>query len=580
MNTTITHRSAAISPALAEAGLQPLLARIYAQRGIETMEELERGLAHMLPLGQLKGIEEAAELLAEAIASEQRILIVGDFDCDGATSSALAVRALHMLGATQVDYLVPNRFEYGYGLTPEIVAVAAERQPDLIVTVDNGISSIDGVASANERGIRVLVTDHHLQGRELPAAAAIVNPNQQGDEFPSKNLAGVGVIFYVMLGLRVVLREMGWFEEQEMAEPNLATLLDLVALGTVADVVPLDHNNRILVGQGLARIRAGKCTAGITALSTVAKRNQSALAATDLGFALGPRLNAAGRLDDMSLGIELLLTDDPARAMELAQRLDGLNHERRAIENEMKEEAMSILDEMELGAAGNTDEELPTGLCLFEPHWHQGVIGILASRIKDRLHRPVIIFAQADDGSLKGSARSVPGLHIRDALDAVAAGSPGLLTKFGGHAMAAGMSLALADFDRFSEAFDTEVRRHLGPEDLRREIVSDGALTENELSLELAETLRAGGPWGQGFPEPMFDGVFELVSKRIVGEKHLKLVLRPAGSQQAIDAIAFNTVDDDWPIGVKQVELAYRLDVNEFNGKRTAQLMVEHIEPV
>ena len=584
MNTTITHRSAEISPALAEAGLQPLLARIYAQRGIETMEELERGLAHMLPLGQLKGIESAAELLAEAISEQQRILIVGDFDCDGATSSALAVRALHMLGATQVDYLVPNRFEYGYGLTPEIVAVAAECTPDLIVTVDNGISSIDGVASANERGIRVLVTDHHLQGRELPAAAAIVNPNQQGDEFPSKNLAGVGVIFYVMLGLRVVLREMGWFEEQEMAEPNLATLLDLVALGTVADVVPLDHNNRILVGQGLARIRAGKCSAGIAALITVAKRNPSALAATDLGFALGPRLNAAGRLDDMSLGIELLLTDDPSRAMELAQRLDGLNHERRAIENEMKEEAMSILDEMELDASNDDNADLPTGLCLYEPHWHQGVIGILASRIKDRLHRPVIIFAQADDGTIKGSARSVPGLHIRDALDAVAASNPGLLTKFGGHAMAAGMSLALTDFDRFREAFDAEVRRHLGPEDLRREIVSDGALSENELSLDLAETLRAGGPWGQGFPEPMFDGVFELVSKRIVGEKHLKLVLRPVGkeqgSKQAIDAIAFNTVDDDWPLDVSQVELAYRLDVNEFNGKRTAQLMVEHIEPV
>lgn len=576
MNTTISHRSADISPALADAGLHPILARIYAQRGIESAAQLERGLARMLPLDQLKGIEQAAELLAEAITSEQRILIVGDFDCDGATSSALAVIALRMLGATQVDYLVPNRFEYGYGLTPEIVAVAAERTPDLIVTVDNGISSIDGVAAANERGIRVLVTDHHLQGHELPAAAAIVNPNQQGDEFPSKNLAGVGVIFYVMLALRAVLREMGWFEEQEMAEPNLATLLDLVALGTVADVVPLDHNNRILVGQGLARIRAGKCAAGIAALISVAKRNPSALAATDLGFALGPRLNAAGRLDDMSLGIELLLTDDSGRAMELAQRLDGLNHERRAIENEMKEEAMSILDEMEL----DSSQDLPTGLCLFEPHWHQGVIGILASRIKDRLHRPVIIFAQADDGTIKGSARSVPGLHIRDALDAVAAGNPGLLTKFGGHAMAAGMSLALDDFDRFREAFDAEVRRHLGPEDLRREILSDGELTDSELNLDLAETLRAGGPWGQGFPEPMFDGVFELVSKRIVGEKHLKLVLRPAGSEQAIDAIAFNTVDDDWPVEVKQVELAYRLDVNEFNGKRSAQLMVEHIEPV
>jgi single-stranded-DNA-specific exonuclease len=576
MSISIQHRSTIIAPALAEAGLHPVLARAYAQRGIESTEQLERGLKHMLPLDQLKGIEQAAELLAEAISEQQRILIVGDFDCDGATSSALAVRALRMLGATQVDYLVPNRFEYGYGLTPEIVAVAAERTPDLIVTVDNGISSIDGVAAANERGIPVLVTDHHLQGHELPAAAAIVNPNQQGDEFPSKNLAGVGVIFYVMLGLRAVLREMGWFAEQEMAEPNLAELLDLVALGTVADVVPLDHNNRILVGQGLARIRAGKCSAGITALIMVSKRNQANVAASDMGFAIGPRLNAAGRLDDMSLGIELLLTDDPARAQELAQRLDGLNHERRAIENEMKAEAMSILDEMELEEGA----DLPTGLCLFEPHWHQGVIGILASRIKDRLYRPVIIFAQADDGTLKGSARSVPGLHIRDALDAVAAGHPGLLSKFGGHAMAAGLSLAADDFERFREAFDSEVRRYLGPDDIKREILSDGELTQNELNLELAETLRAGGPWGQGFPEPTFDGTFELVSKRIVGEKHLKLVLRVLNSEQAIDAIAFNTVDDDWPVDVRQVELAYRLDVNEFNGKRTAQLMVEFVEPV
>ena len=586
MPVSITCRVVDAPLTLDIAGLHPVLARVYAQRGIASMEQLERGLAHLLPLDRLKGIDQAAELLAAAVSSQQRILIVGDFDCDGATSSALAVRALHMLGAQSVDYLVPNRFEFGYGLTPEIVAVAAERQPDLIVTVDNGISSIDGVAAANERGIRVLVTDHHLQGSELPAAAAIVNPNQQGDEFPSKNLAGVGVIFYVMLAVRAQLREQGTFADRP--EPNLADLLDLVALGTVADVVPLDHNNRILVGQGLARIRAGKCNAGITALCSVAKRNQSNLAATDLGFALGPRLNAAGRLEDMSLGIELLLTDDPARALELAQRLDGLNHERRQIETEMKEEAMLILDAMELDVAeakgAKQGAELPTGLCLFEPHWHQGVIGILASRIKDRLHRPVIIFAQADDGTLKGSARSVPGLHIRDALDAVAASNPGLLSKFGGHAMAAGLSLALDDFDRFRAAFDTEVRRHLGPEDLRREILSDGELAGDELDLALAETLRAGGPWGQGFPEPLFDGTFELVSKRIVGEKHLKLVLRPVGkeqgSAQTIDAIAFNTVDDDWAVGVSQVALAYRLDVNEFNGRRSVQLMVEHIEPV
>ncbi len=580
MPTTIVRRAANAADSLKNTALHPILARIYAQRGITSSAELERGLAHLLPVDQLKGVEAAAELLAEAITQQQRILIVGDFDCDGATSSALAVRALRVLGAEQVDYLVPNRFEYGYGLTPEIVVVAAERKPDLIVTVDNGISSIDGVVAANECGIRVLVTDHHLQGHELPAAAAIVNPNQQGDEFPSKNLAGVGVIFYVMLALRAVLREMAWFEEQEKKEPNLAELLDLVALGTVADVVPLDHNNRILVGQGLARIRAGKCNAGISALIAVAKRNASTLAATDLGFALGPRLNAAGRLDDMSLGIELLLTDDPARAQELAQHLDGLNHERRAIEQEMKEEAMVILDEMEL----DEGTDLPIGLCLFEPHWHQGVIGILASRIKDRLHRPVIIFAQADDDTIKGSARSVPGLHIRDALAAVAAGNPGLLNKFGGHAMAAGMSLKLEDFERFRDAFDTEVRRHLGPEYLCREILSDGELAQNELNLDLAETLRAGDPWGQGFPEPLFDGVFELVSKRIVGEKHLKLVLRLIGvesrEQQAIDAIAFNTVDDDWPAEVNQVELAYRLEVNEFNGRRSAQLLVEHIKPL
>ena len=411
---------------------------------------------------------------------------------------------------------------------------------------------------------------------QLPAAAAIVNPNQQGDDFPSKNLAGVGVIFYVMLALRAALRERGWFEEQELAEPNLAELLDLVALGTVADVVVLDHNNRILVGQGLARIRAGQCSAGIAALIAVSKRNQAELVAADLGFALGPRLNAAGRLEDMSLGIELLLTDDPARAQELAERLDGLNYERRHIETEMKEEAMLTLDKMELDESA----DLPTGLCLFEPHWHQGVIGILASRIKDRLHRPVIVFAQADDDSIKGSARSVPGLHIRDALDAVAARHPGLLSKFGGHAMAAGLTLALDDFERFSAAFDEEVRRHLGPEDLRREILTDGTLSDTELNLELAQSLRDAGPWGQGFPEPLFDGEFELVSRRIVGEKHLKLVLRPPRSEQAIDAIAFNTVDDDWPVEVARVVLAYRLDVNEFNGRRSAQLLVEHIQPL
>ena len=575
MTINIIRRSSNTTSSFESAGIHPVLMRVYAQRNIDSAEKVEYGLSHLLPFTELSGIDLAAALLVKAVKEQQHVLIVGDFDCDGATSSALAVRALRMLGAGQVDYLVPNRFEYGYGLTPEIVEVAAQRTPDLIVTVDNGISSIEGVAAAKDKGMDVLVTDHHLPAEVLPAADAMVNPNLSGDGFPSKNLAGVGVIFYVMLALRAKLRDEGWFKKQKIAEPNLATLLDLVALGTVADVVSLDYNNRILVAQGLARIRQQQCCPGISALIRVAKRKQRDLVASDLGFSLGPRLNAAGRLEDMSLGIECLLTDDPDRAQELAQRLDGLNSERRQIESEMKEEAMLTLDEMEL----DESSDLPVGLCLFEPHWHQGVIGILASRIKDRLYRPVIVFAQADGDSIKGSARSVPGLHIRDALDAVAARHPGLLTKFGGHAMAAGLTLNIDQFEQFSTAFDKEVRQHLGPENLRREILSDGFLDKDELNLSIAETLRDGGPWGQGFSEPLFDGVFELVNRRIVGSKHLKLTVCPPGSSQPVDAIAFNTVDDDWPTTVKQVELAYRLDVNEFNGRRSVQLLVEYIRP-
>lgn len=576
MNTTIHRRKANTLTSLENTELHPVLARVYGQRDIQSEKELERGLSHLLPFTQLKGIEHAAALLAQAVEQGQRILIVGDFDADGATSSALAVRALRLLGAKSVDYLVPNRFEYGYGLTPEIVAVAAQRQPDIIVTVDNGISSIEGVAEANSRDMAVLVTDHHLPGEQLPAAAAMVNPNQPGDEFPSKSLAGVGVIFYVMLALRAHLRASAWFTAQDMEEPNLASLLDLVALGTVADVVPLDHNNRILVAQGLARIRQGQCCPGISALISVAKRNQADLVATDLGFALGPRINAAGRLEDMSLGIECLLTDDPDHALQLARQLDSLNHERRQIETDMKAEAMAILDEMQL----DEGSDLPTGLCLYEPHWHQGVVGILASRVKDHLHRPVIAFADAGEGIIKGSARSIPGLHIRDALDAVAAHHPDLLSKFGGHAMAAGLSLEAAQLERFRLAFDEEVRRCLSEEDLQKMILSDGQLGGDELSLPVAEALRAGGPWGQGFPEPLFDGVFDVVKRRIVGEHHLKLVLRPIGSEHTLDGIAFNTVDNDWPLDVSQVELAYRLDVNEYNGTRRAQLLIEHLSPL
>ncbi len=577
---TVTRRPNAPVPTDLPADLPPLLGRIYAARGIVSAEALDCSLAKLLPFTELLGIDAAVDLLVQALHQRQRILIVGDFDADGATSSALAVRALRAMGAAQVDYRVPNRFEYGYGLTPEIVAVVAENEPDLLITVDNGIASIDGVAAAKARGMRVLVTDHHLPGDVLPAADAIVNPNQPGDTFPAKSLAGVGVIFYVMLALRARLRETDWFDARKMTEPNLASLLDLVALGTVADVVPLEHNNRIFVAQGLARIRHGRCCPGISALIRVAKRNQADLVAADLGFALGPRLNAAGRLEDMALGIECLLADDPDAALLLAQRLDELNRERREIEAEMKVEAMRILDEMALAENAG----LPVGLCLFEPHWHPGVIGILASRVKDRLHRPVIVFAktgvESGDDDIKGSARSVPGLHIRDVLDAVAKRHPDLLSKFGGHAMAAGLSLARGDFARFSRAFDEEVRRCLDPADLRRELLSDGELQVSELNLQLAESLRAAGPWGQGFAEPLFDGVFELVQRRIVGECHLKLVLRPPGGGQVIDAIAFNTVDDDWPADTTQVALAYRLDVNEYNGRRSAQLLVEHIQGV
>ena len=575
MTVSITRRPAHSPTFPIPLDMPRLLADIYAARGVASVEELDYSLTRLLPFETMSGLKEAVELLQQALREGQRILIVGDFDADGATSSALAVRALRAMGAEAVDYLVPNRFEYGYGLTPEIVAVAAQRSPDLLITVDNGIASIDGVAAAKEHGMRVLITDHHLPGEALPAADAIVNPNRPGDAFPAKETAGVGVIFYVMLALRARLRETDWFAERGIDEPNLASLLDLVALGTVADVVPLEHNNRILVAQGLVRIRRGQCCHGITALARVARRDPARLVASDLGFAIGPRLNAAGRLEDMALGIECLLTDDPDTALRLAQRLDAINRERREIEAEMQAEALAILDEMALA----DDAELPVGLCLYEPHWHQGVIGILASRVKERLHRPVIVFAESDAGELKGSARSVPGLHIRDALDAVAKRHPDLLNKFGGHAMAAGLSLAASDFERFSATFDAEVRRHLGTEDLQREILSDGELRDDELTLDTAEALRAGGPWGQAFPEPLFDGVFEVVQRRIVGDKHLKLVLRPPGGEGVIDAIAFNTVDDDWPADSRQVELAYRLDVNEYNGRRSVQLMVEHIRP-
>lgn len=553
--------------------LPPLLTRLYAARGVQSAAELDKGLARLIPYQQLKGIDAAVDLLVQALQQRQRILIVGDFDADGATASSVGVLGLRMLGAAHVDYLVPNRFEYGYGLTPEIVAVALQRQPELLVTVDNGISSVDGVTAAKEAGLKVLVTDHHLPGPELPAADAIVNPNQPGCAFPSKALAGVGVMFYVLLALRARLRELGWFAKAGISEPNLGELLDLVALGSVADVVPLDANNRILVHQGLARIRAGRARPGLRAVLEVAGRQHARITSTDLGFILGPRLNAAGRLDDMSLGIECLLCEDEALARDMAQQLDELNKDRKAIEQGMQREALAQLKDLPV-------ESLPFGLCLFEPDWHQGVIGILASRLKERYHRPAIAFADAGDGLLKGSARSVPGLHIRDALDAVAARHPGLISKFGGHAMAAGLSLPQEHFGAFAAAFDAEVRRQLSEDDLTGRLLSDGQLGAEEFHLELAKALRHAGPWGQHFPEPLFHGVFQIVTQRVVGEKHLKLVLKTECGSLTLDGIAFNVDRDIWPNpNVRWVELAYKLDVNEYQGRESVQLMVAHLAP-
>ncbi|EMB2348426.1 single-stranded-DNA-specific exonuclease RecJ [Serratia marcescens] len=557
------------------ASLPPLLRRLYALRGVQAEQELERGVKGMLPWQQLDGIDDAVSLLQQALADGRRIMVVGDFDADGATSTALTVLALRSMGGAAVDYLVPNRFEDGYGLSHEVVEQAAARGAELIVTVDNGISSHAGVDVAHAKGMQVLVTDHHLPGETLPAAEAIVNPNLRGCAFPSKSLAGVGVAFYLMLALRARLRDSGWFEQRALAMPNLAELLDLVALGTVADVVPLDANNRILVYQGLNRIRAGKCRPGIRALLEVANRDARQLAANDLGFALGPRLNAAGRLDDMSIGVALLLSDDIAQARMLANDLDALNQTRREIEQGMQVEALQLCDQLE-----RTSTELPYGLAMYHPEWHQGVVGILASRIKERFHRPVIAFAPAGDGILKGSGRSVPGLHMRDALERLDMLNPGLMMKFGGHAMAAGLSLEEAKFDEFRQRFGELVGEWLDPAMLEGVIWSDGELAMQELSLTTAELLREGGPWGQAFPEPTFDGKFRILQQRLVGEKHLKLMVEPLGGGPLLDGIAFNVDTTLWPdSSVREVELAYKLDVNEFRGNRNVQLLIQHLWP-
>ncbi len=550
--------------------LHPLLRRLYTARGVREAGDLELGLEHLIPVGQLGGIDAAVELLCRHFGLASRIVVVGDFDADGATSTALVVRQLSRLGFAHVGFIVPNRFEYGYGLTPEIVRLAAAQQPALIITVDNGIASHAGVLEAQALGIETLVTDHHLPAATLPAAAAIVNPNSPGELFPSKALAGVGVAFYLMAALT---REMQ-LRRLHPGPPSVADLLDLVALGTIADLVPLDRNNRVLVQQGLRRIRAGRCLPGIRALLEAANRTPATVVAADLGFQIGPRLNAAGRLDDMSVGIQCLLTDDLDSARLLAGRLSQLNHDRRELELQMQQEAMLAIADMQ------DDADLPLGVCLFDESWHQGVVGLVASRVKDRVHRPVIALARGDQLSLKGSARSVPGVHIRDVLDAVASRHPGLIEKFGGHAMAAGLTLPAVRLHEFRAAFDAEVSRWMTLDDATGILHSDGELAGDEITLEIAHLLRESGPWGQAFPEPLFDGEFEVRGVRVLSERHLKMEVRRVDGP-AYEAIAFRHFDhDDAPqVAVSdRIHIAYRLDVNHYNGTQRLQLVVEDLK--
>lgn len=541
--------------------IDPLHARLFAMRGLTAPVELDYGLANLAPIGALENIDLAAELV---IANrDEKIIVVGDFDVDGATSTALVLRCLREFGFADVEYLVPNRFEYGYGLSPEIVQVAAQRSPSLLITVDNGVSSVAGVAAANALGIPVLVTDHHLPGEELPEAAVILNPNLDGSEFPSRYLAGVGVAFYLMARVGRLLQEQGVGGAAKVP----ARFLDLVALGTVADVVPLDHNNRILVHQGLLRIRAGHSVVGIQAILKQAGRQVARCVSTDLGFAVGPRINAAGRLEDISVGIECLLTDDFDTALDYAHRLDGINSERRDIEATMREQAFAYVDS--LGS-----QRWPACVSVYDARWHQGVVGLIAARVRERCHRPVIAFAREDDKYLKGSGRSIPGVHIRDLLEAVSATRPGLIEKFGGHAMAAGLTIAESGFEEFKKVAAEQMARLYPRADFSGAIVTDGSLPPDALNLNFARSLRDAGPWGSGFPEPMWSGDFSVVEQRTVGENHLKLRVRPAGGGNTVDAIAFNQAG---PAYRGTVQLAFRLDVNEYRGNETPQLVVEQI---
>ena len=568
MNLVIERR-AAQGNEITDLALHPVLRRAYAARGVRHSNELALTLDKLMPVGTLDSVDAAVALIL--LHRERRILVVGDFDADGATSTALIVRCLRAWGFASVDFLVPNRFEFGYGLTPEIVGLAAERRPSLIITVDNGISSNAGVAAARARGIQVLVTDHHLPGPSLPDADVIVNPNVPGSSFGSRALAGVGVAFYVMAAVRREIDARG-----TVVMPPVTDFLDLVALGTVADLVPLDVNNRVLVSQGIRRIRAGRAVPGIRALLEIGKRQVSSLTAADLGFTIGPRLNAAGRLDDMSIGIRCLLADTDSEAMALAERLDQLNVERREIEARMQGVAFAAVSSLR---APDTESSARHGVCLFDADWHQGVVGLVASRIKDRVRRPVIAFARNADGTLRGSARSVPGVHIRDVLDGIAVRHPELISRFGGHAMAAGLSIEERHLDAFARAFDEEVARWRDPSIATNCVHTDGELASDEIALETAQALRDGGPWGQAFPEPCFDGVFAIKNARMVGEKHLKMWVTTADQSRAFDAIAFNFkgVDDVLDLPVGDVHLVYRLDINEYKGERRLQLLVDHV---
>ena len=554
--------------------IHPVLKRIYASRNIKSSEDLDYSLGSLIPYEELGGIDDAVILLQEMITQKKRILIVADFDADGATSCALAIRGLTAMGAEDVIYVVPNRFEHGYGLSPKIVDVALDHDPDLIVTVDNGISSISGVEHAKKNGIKVLITDHHLPGDKLPSADVIVNPQLKENKFPSKNLAGVGVIFYILLALRAKLKAENWFNEKNIKYPNLANLLDLVALGTISDLVPLDKNNRTMVAHGLKLMRKNKSKVGILAILNQSGRQLSTLTSGDLSFAIAPRLNAAGRLTDMSLGIECLLTDDKENATEMAKKLNQLNIERRQIQDNMEEQAFTEFEKY----LQDTSKKIPHGICIYNQNWHQGVVGILAAKIKEKFNRPVIVFAQECQGILKGSARSITELHIKDVFDEIARLYPELILTFGGHAMAAGLTIEESQFDRFSDAFNKVVDRYISSDSLEDQCLTDGELSGDDFSLPLALAIQNAGPWGQSFPEPIFVGQFKILDKRVVGESHLKLKLQ-SRNNNTLDAIAFNMTDDDWPSKLEQITSTYRLGINNYRGHSQIQLFIEHIEP-